>query len=220
MPAEGPTNDERARLTRRRMLRGAAATGVGAAAGAVIAGAAPAANAAAGDPMVLGPTNNAGIASTQLVSTASTDAFEVTQNGAQGTAIHASTPSSAGIVVLVEGLNTSSTNPVLQATSTGAGYAVYGFANGTGRGVVGYVGTTTSTASAIYGATIGTGAAVEGKAVNGRGGRFAGRFAAINLVPGGSPTHPSHGGVAGDLFVDSTGRLWFCRGSNNWVQVV
>ena len=50
--------------------------------------------------------------------------------------------------------------------------------------------------------------------------RRTGRFAQITLAPGTSTTHPSHGGILGDLYVDLNARLWFCRGANNWVQVV
>ncbi|HEY1738513.1 MAG TPA: hypothetical protein VGI86_07375 [Acidimicrobiia bacterium] len=211
--------EQPAGMTRRGMLRTAAATGVGAVAGAVLVGA-PAAHASAGDNMILGPNNNAGNASTGLQSAASTDAFAVSQTGAQGTAVHATTSSSTGTVILAEGLNASSAAPVLQGTSAGSGFAVYGMANGTGRAVAGYVASASSSASAVYGASLGTGYGIEGKALNGRGAKFTGRFAQITLAPGTSTTHPSHGGVAGDLYVDLNSRLWFCRGANNWVQVV
>jgi hypothetical protein len=210
---------ERGAVSRRGMLRTAAATGVGAVAGVVLAGA-PAAHAAAGDNMILGPNNNAGNASTALQSAASTDAFAVSQTGAQGVVVHATTSTSSGTVIMAEGLNAASAAPVVWGTSAGSGFAIYGMANGTGRAVAGFVAPTSSAASAVYGATLGTGAGIEGKALNGRGAKFTGRFAQVNLVPGTSTTHPSHGGVAGDLYVDLNSRLWFCRGANAWVQVV
>ncbi len=216
--AASSSADERASLTRRRILRGAAATGVGAVAGAVLA-AAPAAHAAAGDNMILG-ANDAGSASTTLASTNSTSAFVVNQNGSAGLGLHVMVNSGPGTVILAEGLHPASTAPVLQGTATGSGFAVYGCAAGTGKAVAGYVASTTSSATAVYGSTAGTGVGVEGKATNGRGGRFTGRFAQINLAPGPSTTHPSTGGVAGDLYADLSGRLWFCRGSNVWVQIV
>ena len=43
----------------------------------------------------------------------------------------------------------------------------------------------------------------------GRGGSFQGGAAALRLVPGTSGTHRSTGKV-GDVYVDSTARLWFC----------
>ncbi len=209
---------DRSSLTRRRVLRGAAATGVGAVAGAMLASA-PAAHAAAGDNMILG-ANNAGSASTTLQSTASNDALVVNQTGNSGTAIHASADNSTGSIVVVDANNTSSSSPALWATAAGSGFAVYGLAMGTERAIAGHVYSTSSSASAVYGSTRGTGVGIEGKALNGRGGKFTGRYAQINLEPGTSSTHPSHGGILGDLYVDLSARLWFCRGSNSWVQVV
>lgn len=43
-----------------------------------------------------------------------------------------------------------------------------------------------------------------------RGGVFAGTKAQIRLTPSKATTHPTTG-RRGDLFVDATGRLWFCR---------
>jgi hypothetical protein len=57
--------------------------------------------------------------------------------------------------------------------------------------------------------TAGIGVAGVGGA-HGRGGHFAGGAASVRLVPGAAPTHPSTG-KAGDLFVDSTARLWYCQ---------
>jgi hypothetical protein len=54
-----------------------------------------------------------------------------------------------------------------------------------------------------------------------RGGVFAGTKAQIRLTPSKASTHPISG-RRGDLFVDSAGRLWFCRsGGKNatWKQV-
>lgn len=54
-----------------------------------------------------------------------------------------------------------------------------------------------------------------------RGGVFAGTKAQIRLTPSKASTHPTSG-RRGDLFVDSAGRLWFCRsGGKNatWKQV-
>jgi hypothetical protein len=47
------------------------------------------------------------------------------------------------------------------------------------------------------------------------GGSFAGRQAQIRLEASRSRTHPDTG-VRGDLFVDATGRLWFCKGGRAW----
>lgn len=51
-----------------------------------------------------------------------------------------------------------------------------------------------------------------------RGGTFAGNVAQLQLQPSAQATHPARG-EAGDLFVDATLRLWFCKGGTSWVQV-
>jgi len=90
--------------------------------------------------------------------------------------------------------------------SGGSGYAgVVGDSNGN-AGVAGF----TSAASRAAGEFTHT--------AGGRGGLFTGGKAQVRLVPGTAGTHPS-GGSAGDLYVDSAHRLWFCKGSGKWVQL-
>jgi hypothetical protein len=86
-------------------------------------------------------------------------------------------------------------------SSTSAGVA--GFSDG-GHGVIG------STSSAV---------GVLGQGGTGRGGRFSGKKAQIKLDPSTAATHPSSG-QAGDLFVDASKRLWFCKGGTSWVRIV
>ena len=65
------------------------------------------------------------------------------------------------------------------------------------------------------------GIGVHGAATRGVGGVFEGSKANITLRPIPGETHPDPG-TTGDLLVDSTGRLWFCRASGNpatWVQL-
>jgi hypothetical protein len=206
-------------ITRRRVLRSAAATSIGAVAGVALAGM-PAAHAAAGGPVVMGDPNDAGNSATSLASNSSTTVFTVSSDGASGDALKAVVTNGTGTAINALGNTASSTNPVVQSTATGSGYAMYAFAMGTGTAIAGRIAHSTNTASAIYGSTPGSGAGVEGKSGNGRGGKFTGRYAAVNLAPGTSTTHPSHGGITGDLYVDLNARLWFCRGSNVWVQIV
>jgi hypothetical protein len=59
---------------------------------------------------------------------------------------------------------------------------------------------------------------VRGASRRGRGGAFSGALAQLRLLPSASSSHPSSG-ATGDLFVDRTGRLWFCRGGTNWKQL-
>jgi hypothetical protein len=49
-----------------------------------------------------------------------------------------------------------------------------------------------------------------------RGGVFSGQSAQVRLVP--SRVRPGSG-EAGDLFVDSSRRLWFCHGGTSWTQL-
>ena len=63
-----------------------------------------------------------------------------------------------------------------------------------------------------------TGRGVLGLSYHGYGGFFQGFTAAVHLVPSGAPTHPATG-LRGDLFVDATGRLWFCKGGALWKQL-
>jgi hypothetical protein len=81
----------------------------------------------------------------------------------------------------------------------------------------------TGTKTKANGATVvthGLGAAIRGDAsVNGRGGVFSGAQAQVRLVPDAkAKTHPAKG-LAGDLFVDASHRLWFCKNPGTWVQL-
>jgi hypothetical protein len=81
--------------------------------------------------------------------------------------------------------------------------------------------TLSSSAAVVAGANSSTGPGVQGSSKSGRGGVFSGALAQVHLTPGGSSTHPRTG-QAGDLYVDKTGRLWFClkTGSRTgWKQI-
>jgi len=67
----------------------------------------------------------------------------------------------------------------------------------------------------------GTGPGIKATGVNGRGGIFAGSLAQVQLSPGAKSTHPATGN-RGDLYADSTGRLWFCKTTGSkatWHQI-
>jgi len=53
---------------------------------------------------------------------------------------------------------------------------------------------------------------------SGRGGVFEGGVAQVRLVPSGLTIHPTTG-ARGDLFLDKSGRLWFCKGGTNWKKL-
>lgn len=62
---------------------------------------------------------------------------------------------------------------------------------------------------------------VYGRSDDGRGGVFSGTVAQLRLVPSTATTHPTAGAV-GDLFVDASGRLWFCTATGSpavWKRV-
>lgn len=91
------------------------------------------------------------------------------------------------------------------------GNGLYGFAPGSiGYGVFG-----TGGAVGVFGTSENIG--IQGSST-GRGGVFAGNKAAVKLKPSTSASHPASG-QRGDLVVDSTGRLWFCKSGSSWHQL-
>ena len=81
-----------------------------------------------------------------------------------------------------------------------------------GRGTIGVEGIGATGVSA-------TGEGGPGISASGtRGGTFVGNVAQLQLQPSALPSHPAHG-EPGDLFVDASHRLWFCKGGTRWSQV-
>jgi hypothetical protein len=65
----------------------------------------------------------------------------------------------------------------------------------------------------------GTGGAFYGDGgAHARGATLVSNVAQMRLTPGTLTTHPA-GGMAGDLYVDRSNRLWFCKGSTTWHQL-
>jgi hypothetical protein len=97
--------------------------------------------------------------------------------------------------------------------------AIWGKTIGRGSAIVGSVSNSGSSAAATVGATTGTGPGIDGISSAGVGGRFKGKTAQVQLVP--STTASSHptSGAAGQLFVDKSKRLWYCRGGTSWKQL-
>jgi hypothetical protein len=105
------------------------------------------------------------------------------------------------------------------------GTGVMGWADG--QDAVGVWGTarggseTSSTQVGVYGYCDTAGTGVYGRSSIGRGGVFSGLKAPLRLMPNSRSTHPAQG-LRGDLFVDSGGRLWYCRqggASSVWKQL-
>jgi hypothetical protein len=81
--------------------------------------------------------------------------------------------------------------------------------------------TLSTSAAVVVGSNSSSGAGVEGSSTDGRGGSFSGKLAQVHLTPGSGSTHPKTG-QAGDLYVDKTGRLWFCTktgSKSGWKQI-
>jgi hypothetical protein len=117
--------------------------------------------------------------------------------------IQASTDSTSANAVAIRGEITSVSPP---AGSAG----VLGKNNGSGTASVG-----------VRGVHAGTGNGVNGTSAGGRGGVFQGGAAQLRLQPSTHPTHPT-AGLSGDLFLDSSKRLWLCvKGGSKavWKQI-
>ena len=128
--------------------------------------------------------------------------------------------------------------------SAGTTYGVYGQIDSpAGSGVRGYASARSGEAYGVSGLTESVdGVGVQGEAVagtgktygvaglsdskdgagifgggTGRGGIFIGRSAQVTLVPA-TGSHPESG-LMGDLFLDSDGALWLCKGTTDWKQL-
>ena len=146
--------------------------------------------------------------------------------GVQGIAISASVV--AGQVMVAETTSTTSAHDAVTLTHAGTSRAVYAQStlatniNGTITGVnegagIGVWGEHRNTAVPGIG-VVGVGSTY------GRGAQLSGGAAAVRLVPSAGTSHP-RGGQVGDLYVDSTARLWFCQKSSTailsaiWKQI-
>ena len=115
------------------------------------------------------------------------------------------------------------TSGVSGESSSAEGVGVLGRASGGASGVMGISGADPIAASpvktGVYAYAGQDGAVgVHGVAPLGRGGRFKGAKAQIRLDPSTATTHPNSG-QAGDIFVDKSKRVWFCKGTTNWVRL-
>jgi hypothetical protein len=96
-----------------------------------------------------------------------------------------------------------------------AGTGVRGWASGGGTGVYGFSGGVFPSGKP----PAKTG--VYGDAPNGRGVVAAGGAAQLRLIPSAASSHPASG-LLGDLFLDKSGRLWFCSQGGSlaiWKQI-
>jgi hypothetical protein len=140
--------------------------------------------------------------------------------GARGSALEALT---------LEGGNDSPTISAHQV-GTGAGVfthienaanpsrALYARTAGVGHAILGEILNTASAGAAAKATTQGSGPGLSAASAKGVGASFTGKTAQVQLVPSSSSSHPASGD-AGQLFVDRTKRLWFCRGGRDWHQI-
>ncbi len=115
---------------------------------------------------------------------------------------------------------------VIGFAPTGARAGALGYSAGNKTGVYGLskgddeVPRTTPDETGVFGRAVGgTGAVgVRGESGSGRGGYFIGNVAQLRLKPSSARSHPT-AGLAGDLFLDSSRRLWLCKGGSTWVRL-
>jgi len=168
------------------------------------------------------------------------------RDGALGShaAIKATTYGPLAAAMLAEQRNTTSTQPALNAFTLGTGAGIWGSTEGasgeagvkgtaenagagvlgqsdsygTDPGVSGEAVNASGSGDGVRGTADGTGAGVRGISSKGRGGIFKGKKAQLQLVPSSAQTHPPKG-RPGDLFVDKSATLWFCKTASTWVQL-
>jgi hypothetical protein len=102
-----------------------------------------------------------------------------------------------------------------------AGDGVYGRGGTAGAGVHGVAIHGTNPAVWADAQTGGTGPGLKATSVAGRGIVASGKVAPLQLKPSKSASRPTRG-ETGDLFVDKTGRLWFCQvggATATWKQI-
>ncbi|HVN50479.1 MAG TPA: hypothetical protein VMT43_03555, partial [Acidimicrobiales bacterium] len=107
--------------------------------------------------------------------------------------------------------------------TTGTGPAVEGVTWGSGSAIVAQIVSPANRRPAISASTSGPGAAVQasGTGTGGRGVVASGAAAPLQLTPGSASTHPT-AGQTGDLYVDASARLWYCRSGGTtatWAQL-
>jgi len=130
-------------LARRNLLRLGGVAAAGAAAGAIAAAVntSPAA-AAAGDPMIVGNPNDAGVGTTELSSAGTSTTLQLDNSG-------------TGRVILARGLNSANGQAVIEA-----------YTAGTGRVIIAHIDNESSAQAAIIAWTAGSGPAISGLALN------------------------------------------------------
>ncbi len=163
-------------------------------------------------PAVSGLTSGTANAVVGTISNPSSSAYAVYgQTNGTGPAIIGQIANTSSSAAAMGGV-TNGTGPGFGGLNIGSGPAISGQNWGTGPGILAGVVGATNNQPAISAATAGTGVALQATATGtgSRGGVFAGVAAQAQFKPGSGSTHPTSG-QAGDLYVDSSARLWFCK---------
>jgi hypothetical protein len=159
----------------------------------------------------------------------SSDSSTGVYGSSNATAIYGTSPGGYGVYgrsglgTAVFGWSTSGTG-VYAASDSDAAPAAFAQSFGGNSGLQAYSGPNMPPASAKKVGVFGSAdtdvysVGVRGVSPTGRGGRFKGKKAQIRLDPSADATHPPSG-ARGDLFVDASGRLWFCKGGTTWKQL-
>ena len=223
---EGPSPATQV-LTRRDLVKRAglaAAGGAGLAVASALVAASPAAAGTDGD-VVLGGSNDSFDAGTDLFSRSASATLgvvnEFTRTGSLSHAIYGATTLAANTAAAVRGVAAAANANGVQGETTGAtASGVYGQNDGGGYGVAGRSNRhATGNVAGVLGDNVFDGPGVQGSSVFGPGAKFlSGSGPQVRLQPSSLTTHPTKG-KAGDLFVDSAHRLWFCQGGTTWKQL-
>jgi hypothetical protein len=149
---------------------------------------------------------------------AATSGTGVYAQSTSGFALVAQSTSASGVYATSD-----STSAIYSQSGSTSDPALVSWGKGHSTGVQGISGGSTLPASppntGVFGTAAGSSAVgVLGSSASGRGGQFSGGAANVQLTPSGAASHPSTGS-AGDVFVDKSHRLWFCKGGNTWVKL-
>lgn len=156
----------------------------------------------------------------QVFSAESTAGGIAVEASSSGLGVYGFSSSNIGVYARSDATN----RPAMMGQSFGNYTGVQGYSGGSSEGIpakarTGVYGSCDEghTAKGVWGASL-FGSGVYGQSRDGYGGVFNGGKAQLRLVPGPALSHPSSG-QPGDLFVDKSHRLWFCKGGTTWVHL-
>jgi hypothetical protein len=108
--------------------------------------------------------------------------------------------------------------PAVQADAQGNSRSIIAQNYGNNQAIWANVVNAASSATSVRAETAGSGSGVYAVSAKGVGAKFQGKTAQIQLIPSTDASHPACGS-AGQLFLDHSNRLWFCKGGTNWHQL-